>query len=235
MVAPVTPRVPPTVALPVDPSVVNDPDAGVLPPIAVLSIVPPVIVAPDEEKLFAVVGPFNETAPVPVLNVPVPFCEKFCEAERLVKLPAAAVAAPIGVPLIEPPVIVAPDEARLFAVVRPFKLAAPATVSEPPKVVAPLPTDNVLVPVTLVGPFKETAPVPVESVVAPLWAKLAAKLRLPPTVSMVTSGVPLALVNSKALEVSTLGVNIAPGPVPLNLKVLTPWELVADDHLSEAS
>jgi hypothetical protein len=168
VVAPVTPRVPPTVALPVEASVVNDPAAGVLPPIAVLSIVPPVIVAPDEEKLFAVVGPFNETAPVPVLNVPVPFCEKFCEAERLVKLPAAAVAAPIDVPLIEPPVIVAPDEARLFAVVRPFKLAAPVTVREPPKVVAPLPTDNVLVPVTLVGPFRETTPVPVLSVVLPL-------------------------------------------------------------------
>jgi hypothetical protein len=51
---------------------VNEPAAAVVPPIGVPLIVPPLIVALDEKKLLAVVVPFRETVPVPVLNVPDP-------------------------------------------------------------------------------------------------------------------------------------------------------------------
>jgi hypothetical protein len=105
VVVPVTPSVPPTVALPFDANVLNVPAAGVVPPIAILFIVPPVNVALDEEKLFAVVAP--------------------------------------------------------------LKVVAPVTPRVPPKVVAPVPTENVLVPVTEVLPFSETAPVPVLNVPDP--------------------------------------------------------------------
>jgi hypothetical protein len=119
---PVTPRVPPTVALPFEASVLNVPAAGVVPPIATLLIVPPVRVAPDEAKVFAVVGPFNETVPVPVLKVPVPVCRKFPVAERLVKFPADGVLPPITMPSIVPPVRVALDEEKLLAVVAPVNV-----------------------------------------------------------------------------------------------------------------
>jgi hypothetical protein len=99
---------------------VNEPLAAIVPPIGVLFMEPPVIVALDEAKVFAVVEPFKETVPVPVLNVPVPVCVKFPVAERLVNDPAAAVVPPIGVLFIEPPVIAALDEAKLFAVTKPL-------------------------------------------------------------------------------------------------------------------
>jgi len=66
VVAPVTPRVPPTVAFPVDANVVNLPVDGVVAPIGVLSMEPPVNVAPDEAKLFAVVAPKNVLALYPL-------------------------------------------------------------------------------------------------------------------------------------------------------------------------
>jgi hypothetical protein len=43
-----------------------------------------------------------------------------------VNAPVEGVVAPIGVLLIEPPVMVAPDEAKVFAVVEPVKLFIPA-------------------------------------------------------------------------------------------------------------
>ena len=66
MVVPVTPKVPPTVVLPFDASVLNVPAAGVIPPITMLLIVPPVRVAPDEKKLLEVVTPFRLVVPVNV-------------------------------------------------------------------------------------------------------------------------------------------------------------------------
>jgi hypothetical protein len=51
---------------------VNFPVDGVVAPMAMLSIEPPVSVAPDEANVFAVVAPFKETVPVPVANVPLP-------------------------------------------------------------------------------------------------------------------------------------------------------------------
>lgn len=92
-----------------------------MPPIGVLFMAPPLIVALDEAKVFAVVEPFKETVPVPVLNVPVPVCVKFPVAERSVNFPAAAVVPPIDVLLIEPPVMAAPDDPKLFAVTKPLE------------------------------------------------------------------------------------------------------------------
>ena len=66
VVVPVTPRVPPTVALPFEANVLNVPAAGVVPPITILSIVPPVRVTPDDEKLLAVVAPVNVLVLAPV-------------------------------------------------------------------------------------------------------------------------------------------------------------------------
>jgi hypothetical protein len=116
------------VRLPVDPSVVNDPAAGVLPPIAMLLIVPPVRVAPDEAKVLAVVGPFRETVPVPVEKVPDPDCRKFPETPSVVNDPAAGVLPPIAMLLIVPPVRVAFDDEKLLAVVAPFKFVVPVNV-----------------------------------------------------------------------------------------------------------
>jgi hypothetical protein len=53
---------------------------------------------------------------------------KLPEAESPVNIPDEAALDPIDVPLIEPPVIVTPDEAKLFAVVAPLKVFAPAPV-----------------------------------------------------------------------------------------------------------
>jgi hypothetical protein len=114
--------------LPETPRVVNDPVDGVVPPIAILFIVPPVNVALDEEKLLAVVGPFNETAPVPVLNVPDPDCRKLPETPSVVKFPVDGVVPPITMPSIVPPVSVAPDEAKLLAVVAPVNVFVLAPV-----------------------------------------------------------------------------------------------------------
>lgn len=180
MVKPVTPSVPVTVSFPETAKVVNEPVEAVVAPIGVPLIEPPVMVAPDEAKVFAVVAPFRETKPVPVANVPVPDCTKFPVAVRLVNLPVDAVVTPIGMLSIEPPVSVAPDEANVLEVVEPlnvvvpvtpsvlFKVTPPVTPSVPPKVVPPLPTENAFDPLILVGPFKETAPMPVLNVVAPL-------------------------------------------------------------------
>lgn len=63
---PVTPNVPPMVELPFAASVVNAPVLGVDAPIGVPLIEPPVIAAPDEAKLFAVVAPVKVFALLPV-------------------------------------------------------------------------------------------------------------------------------------------------------------------------
>jgi hypothetical protein len=86
VVVPVTPRVPPIVALPFEASVLNVPAAGVIPPIAMLLIVPPVRVAPDEAKVLAVVGPFRETVPVPVEKVVAPLCARLVTKFKLFPL-----------------------------------------------------------------------------------------------------------------------------------------------------
>jgi hypothetical protein len=63
----------------------------------------------------------------PMVTVPV--------AVRFVKLPVEGVVAPIGVLSIAPPVIVAPDEAKLFAVVAPVKVFVPVPLCVYPPVV----------------------------------------------------------------------------------------------------
>jgi hypothetical protein len=239
--------VPVTVSFPEAVRVVNDPVEAMVAPIGVLLIEPPVMVAPEEAKVFAVVDPFRETVPVPVENVPLPDCTKFPVAVRFVNLPVEAVVAPIGILSIEPPLRVAPDEANVFAVVEPLrvvvpltpsellKVVAPVTPSEPPKVVPPLPTENAFDPLTLVGPFKETAPLPVEKVVEPLWATLVAKFKFFPLVSKVTNGEPTALVNLNALVESVAGVKVALGALPLKVKVVAPTEVVDEVQLSVTS
>jgi hypothetical protein len=78
------------VAVPEALSVVNAPVEGFDAPIGVLLIDPPVIVAPEEAKVFAMVEPFKETAPVPVENDPLPVCAKF----PVVVMPVTPVNAP---------------------------------------------------------------------------------------------------------------------------------------------
>jgi hypothetical protein len=68
-----------------------------------------------------VVAPFREIAPLPVENVVLPVCEIFPVAEIVVNAPDEALVPPIGVLLIEPPVIAAPEEAKLFAVTKPLE------------------------------------------------------------------------------------------------------------------
>ena len=89
--------------------------------------------------LLIVVAPFNDTAPVPVANVPVPVCKKL----PLVVIPPLAVNNPVNVEM-------------------------PVTAKVPPNEVAPVPTLKVFAPVTLAEPFKLTAPVPVLNVPVPL-------------------------------------------------------------------
>jgi hypothetical protein len=125
VVAPVTPSVPPIVSFPLSASEVNAPVEGVVAPIAVPFTEPPVIAALLEVKLFAVVGPFRLTAPVPVPKVPVPDCRKFPLLVMLVNAPVEGVTFPIGVLLIAPPLIAAFDETKLLAVVAPVKVFAP--------------------------------------------------------------------------------------------------------------
>jgi hypothetical protein len=116
---PETAKVPPTVSLPLAASEVKEPVEALVLPTGVPFTEPPVMVAPLEAKLFAVVGPFRETAPVPVENVPFPVCEKLPLEVRFVNAPVEAVVAPTGVPFIEPPVMFAFDEAKLSAVTSP--------------------------------------------------------------------------------------------------------------------
>ena len=49
----------------------------------------------------------------------------------------------------------------------PVWIVFPVTARDPPRVVAPDPTVNVLDPVTPVAPLRDTDPVPVENVLAP--------------------------------------------------------------------
>lgn len=65
VVAPVTPSVPPTMRLPVEANVLNFPVDGVVAPMAILSMEPPVNVALDEAKLLAVVAPIKVFALYP--------------------------------------------------------------------------------------------------------------------------------------------------------------------------
>jgi hypothetical protein len=124
--------VPDCAKLPEEFKLVNDPVEAVVPPIGVPLIEPPVIVAPDEAKVFAVVAPFRETVPVPVENVPLPDWIIFPVAVRLVNFPVEGVAAPMAIPSIEPPVRVTPEEANVFAVVEPFRETVPVPVENVP-------------------------------------------------------------------------------------------------------
>jgi hypothetical protein len=68
---------------------------------------------------------FKVVAPVTPSVVPI---EAVVVVVSVVNLPVEGLVAPIGVLLIDPPVMVAPDEAKVFAVVEPLKLFAPAPV-----------------------------------------------------------------------------------------------------------
>jgi hypothetical protein len=111
---------------------VNDPVEAMVAPIGVLLIEPPVMVAPDEANVFAVVAPFKETVPVPVENVPLPDWIIFPVAVNVVNFPVEGALAPMAMLSIEPPVSVAPDEANVFAVVAPFKETVPVPVANVP-------------------------------------------------------------------------------------------------------
>jgi hypothetical protein len=149
-------------------NVVNAPVDGVVAPIGVPLIAPPVMAALDDPKLFAVTRPVPkftgslvvvsmERAPVaesitgelafsvrlplrvllPVtakveLNVVAPVTPRVVPIDAVVvvvsvvNFPVDGVVEPIGVPLIEPPVTVAPEEAKVLAVVEPVKVFVPA-------------------------------------------------------------------------------------------------------------
>jgi hypothetical protein len=57
-----------------------------------------------------------------VLNVVPPVCEIFPVAASVVNDPEEELVAPIGVPLIEPPVMAALDDPKLLAVTKPREL-----------------------------------------------------------------------------------------------------------------
>lgn len=80
-----------------------------------------------------------------------------CKEKVPVELPTEVLAVPVVLMLVVP-VTVAP----------PSKVARPVTPSEPPRVVAPVPTVKLLAPVTLVAPLRLTAPVPVLKVPTPV-------------------------------------------------------------------
>jgi hypothetical protein len=122
----------------------------------------------------------NVPAPVPPLGTVRAELNESDEPLNVVNAPVEGVVAPIGVLSIEPPVMVAPEEAKVFAVVEPLKVAvpltpsvllkvvAPVTPNVPPKLVAPVPTVNGFAPETVVRPFKVILPLPVENVAVPV-------------------------------------------------------------------
>jgi hypothetical protein len=108
------------VLVPVELRLVNDPAAGVVPPIVVPSIAPPVIAAVGKRaaasvplemfEAFNVVIPEpGPTKAVPVIVVPL----------MVVNLPVDVVVLPIGVPSIVPPVTVAAAVVNEFSVANP--------------------------------------------------------------------------------------------------------------------
>jgi hypothetical protein len=113
-VADVKEMLPVRVSSPVALRVVNAPVDAAVAPIGVELILPPVIVAPDDANVLAVVEPVKLVMPLEL---------------RVVNAPVLAVVAPIGVLLIEPVVIATPlsvppvkltdEDAKLLAVVRP--------------------------------------------------------------------------------------------------------------------
>lgn len=155
---PATVKVPPSVVAPVPtvnvlvPEILVLPSKVAAPPTFKL---PPSVDAPlPTVKVFVPVtdvAPRNDTAPVPVANVPEPFWV------MLLLLPI------VRLPL------------KVLALVT---ANVPATLKLPPKVVAPVPTVKVLAPVTLVLPLMLTVPVPVLNVPEPVCVKLPLKLAL---------------------------------------------------------
>ena len=109
-----------------------------------------VVVAVTMSSPLLVVGPVKVA---PLANVAVP------ETFKFVNDPLEAVVAPMGVLSMAPPVIVAPEEAKVLAVVAPLKVVvpvtasvlcrvvAPVTPSVPPKLVTPVSTVNGFTPV----------------------------------------------------------------------------------------
>jgi len=165
--------------------------------IVVPVIVPPEIAAEDEAKLLAVVGPFSETVPVPVENVPVPVCVKlelFC-----------TVTAPFEV---KPEVAVMSPEMVGVAV-----QAVPMTVKFPPKEVRLLPeTVNALSKV--VAPCKVKVPVPFPIVVAAVpveLIKVVPKTVVEPLMAFVPPTAPMVL----AANVPVPKVFVSEAPVPM--------------------
>jgi hypothetical protein len=99
---------------------------------------------------------------------------------------------PIGVELIEPPVITAPDELKLFAVTRPVKVEVPSTIKLPfaemlpvfeiVTPVEPYPPPTVSESTLLAAVEVKVVNVPAAGVVAPITVALipvAVVLKLP--------------------------------------------------------
>ena len=165
MVAPATPRIPPSVVEPVPTLKVFEPVTEVAPfketlPVPVENVPVPVWVI--EPKLWLIslakvetpatarvpaaeVFPFKLTLPEPVVKLPVPDCEKLPKVCEMLL-----------------PRVVVPVTARVE-----LRVVAPVTPNVPPRLVLPELTVKFLEPVIVVSPFKETLPVPVLNVPVP--------------------------------------------------------------------
>jgi hypothetical protein len=112
VIAPVTPRVPPTVALFVTAAEFR-------------------VARPDVDTVDRVVLPVTPRVPptVALLVTPKEFRVEAPEELSVVNAPVLGVVAPIVVPFIVPPVIATPLEAKLFAVRRPVTPRVPPTVA----------------------------------------------------------------------------------------------------------
>ena len=104
---------------------------------------------------------------VPSVNPAAPWM-----ATEPVKLAALDIFWPLIVPLVTLPLLLTWNWLAEPAFNWLLKLPVPATFNAPPRLVAPVPTLNVLVPVTAVLPFKFTWPVPVSKVPMPVMPKL---------------------------------------------------------------
>jgi hypothetical protein len=114
-------------------------------PVPTLNVLLPVIV----------VGPFSDTAPVPVEKVPVPDWMKF------------ELFWTVTVPLDVNPEVAVINPEMVGVVVQ----LVPVTVKSPPRVVRPVPTLNVFAPDISVLPFNVFAPLPVVNIPAPICEK----------------------------------------------------------------
>ncbi len=104
-----------------------------------------------------------------------------------------------------------------------LKFAAPVTPSDPPSVVAPVPTEKVFAPVTAVFPFKLTLPVPVERVPVPVCAMLLLNVAMPVTPSVppsVVAPVPTVKVFAPVTAVAPLSET---DPVPVENVPAPDW------------